>query len=240
MSRMKFCVLIVGCLFIAACAPQPQTKTDTAPTEAAASTTAPAATTEPVAAPETTPATEPATETAPQNPPAATGALELSPKNAQIQFVGKHTDDKPDRVGVFTEFTGQAAIDPATNSLTAVSVEIPVGSLTTAFEKLNDHLKSPDFFDVREHPTARFESTSIAAGEGPGQQNISGKLTLMSTTKDVSFPAEVSVTDGALKLNGQLTIKRSEYGMNKLLEGVKDDVDIHVSVGEPTQLPKAE
>ena len=48
------------------------------------------------------------------------------------------------------------------------------------------------------------------------------------------------VTDGALKLNGKLSIKRSEYGMDKLLEGVKDDVDINVSVGEPTQLPKAE
>jgi len=236
MSRLSFQVLIGGCLFIAACAPQADNKSAPVTADTPPAATDPVATAEPAATPEPAPATEPvAAEGSP-----APGAKELSPTNAQIQFIGKHTDDKPDRVGVFTEFKGQAMIDPATSALTAVSVEIPVSSLATPFEKLNDHLKSPDFFDVREYPTAKFESTGITTGEAAGQQNIAGKLTLMSTTKEVSFPAEVSVTDGALKLNGKLTIKRSEYGMNKLLEGVKDDVDINVSVGEATQLPKAE
>jgi len=224
MSRLNWALLISGCLLIGGCAPQPQTAADPAPAaEPAAPVTESAAPFAEVASKETT-----------------TGGLALSPTNAQIQFIGKHTDDKPDRVGVFTEFTGQAAIDPATNALTAVSVDIPVSSLATPFEKLNDHLKSPDFFDAREYPTARFESTSIAAGEAPGQHVVNGKLTLLAATRDVTFPAEVAVTDGALKLTGHLTIKRSEFGMDKLLEGVKDEIDINVSIGEPTQVPKAE
>lgn len=236
MSRLSFQILLCGCLFVAACAPQADNKSAPVTAETPPAAADPVATTEPTATPETAATTEPvAAEAAP-----AAGAIELSPKNAQIQFIGKHNDDKPDRVGVFTEFKGQATLDPATSALTAVTVEIPVASLATAFDKLTDHLKSPDFFDVREYPTAKFESTGITAGEAAGQQDIAGKLTLMSTTKEVTLPAEVSVTDGALKLNGKLTIKRSEYGMNKMLEGVKDDVDINVSVGEPTQLPKAE
>lgn len=228
MSRIVWGVLISGCLLICGCAPQPQATPESAPAAAPEATSAPAA--------------ESAAPVADGAAPAATtpaGSLALSSANAQIQFVGKHTDDKPDRVGVFTEFTGQATVDPATSALTAVSVDIQVNSITTAFEKLTDHLKSPDFFDVREYPTARFESTSITPGEGAAH-TVNGKLTLLSTTKDVTFPAEVSVSEGVLKLTGRLTIKRSEFGMDKLLEGVKDDVDINVSIGEPTQIPAAE
>jgi polyisoprenoid-binding protein YceI len=241
MSRIAWGLLISGGLFLNGCAPKAETTAESTPVSASPTTTEatpaaePAATTAPVA--ETA---APVVESAATAAPAAAGSVALSPANAQIQFVGKHTDDKPDRVGVFTEFTGQATIDPATNALTAVSVEIPVSSLATPFGKLNDHLKSPDFFDSREHPTAKFESTSITAGEGAGQQNVKGNLTLHSATKEVAFPAEVTVREGTVKLTGHLTIKRSEFGMDKLLEGVKDEVDINVSIGEPTQVPKVE
>ncbi|MFO1095961.1 MAG: YceI family protein [Planctomycetaceae bacterium] len=227
MSRRNWALLISGCTFIGGCSPQPQPVAETATVaEMKPAEMAPAAE-----------SAAPAADGAAQAETAPAGTMALSPANAQIQFVGKHTDDKPDRVGVFTEFTGQAAIDPATHTLTAVSVDIPISSVATAFDKLTDHLKSPDFFDAREHPTAKFESTSIAAGEQPGQQVVNGKLTLMGTTKDVSFPADVTVADGMVKLTGHLTIKRSEYGMNKMLEGVKDEVDLNVSIGEPTQKP---
>jgi polyisoprenoid-binding protein YceI len=218
-------------MLMSACAPQPVAET-TAVTEAK-----PATETKPVEAAPAAETAAPAADGAAKPESASPGTIALSPANAQIQFIGKHTDNKPDRVGVFTEFTGQATIDPATNTLKSVTVDIPINSVATAFDKLTDHLKSPDFFDAREHPTAKFESTSIAAGEKPGQQIVNGKLTLMGTSKDVSFPAEVAVADGEVKLNGHLTIKRSEYGMNKMLEGVKDDVDLNVSIGEPTQKP---
>jgi polyisoprenoid-binding protein YceI len=234
MSRLTWGLLISGCLFLVGCAKPADTTAESAPAaEPAATVEATPATTEPVAD-----SAAPAANGAPKE--ATAGGLALGPANAQIQFVGKHTDDKPDRVGVFTEFTGQAMIDPATNALTAVTVDIPVSSLATPFDKLNDHLKSPDFFDVREHPTAKFESTAITAGEAPGQQNVKGNLTLLSATKEVTFPAEVTVSEGTVKLTGHLTIKRSEFGMDKLLEGVKDEVDINVSIGEPTQVPKGE
>jgi polyisoprenoid-binding protein YceI len=240
MSRCIWRLLISGSLFLGGCAQKTEPTADSTP--ATASPAAVEAT--PAAEPAATPATaaENAAPVAETAAPAATpgGSVALSPANAQIQFIGKHTDDRPDRVGVFTEFTGQATIDPATNTLTAVSVDIPVGSLVTPFEKLNDHLKSPDFFDARTYPTAKFESTSITAGEGTGPQIVKGNLTLLSATKEVTFPAEVTVSEGTVKLTGHVTIKRSEFGMDKLLEGVKDEVDLNVSIGEPTQVPKAE
>lgn len=171
-------------------------------------------------------------DSAPDTRANTSAGLKLTPQNTRIQFVGVHTDDRPDRVGVFTQFAGQAEVDREGNSLKSASVEIQVASLSTEFAKLTTHLKSEDFFDVNVHPTARFESTSVSSEEGSDQQVVTGNLTLMGTTKEVRFPAQVNVTDGGLTLEGQLTIDRTEFGMDKMLDGVKKDVRITVTIGK--------
>ena len=94
---------------------------------------------------------------------------------------------------------------------------------------LTTHLKSPDFFDTREYPKAKFESTSIKA-EGD-EHTITGNLTLMKETKEISFPAKIEVVDGKLTLSAKFTIDRTEFGMTKMTEGVLKDVEMTVSIG---------
>lgn len=162
-------------------------------------------------------------------PSADAGSIPLSPDNTQIQFIGTHAGDDPNpRTGEFTEFGGTANLDES-GAITAVSVEIQTSSLSTEIENLTNHLQSPDFLDVREHPTITFETTSIeAADEGT---TLTGNLTLMGTTNEVSFPAQVSLTDGQLSLNATLTINRTDYGMDGVLDRVNEEVEIKVSVG---------
>ena len=153
----------------------------------------------------------------------------LNPENTSIQFVGTHADpEKPDpRTGRFEQFSGTAVVDGA--ALKSVSVDIDTTSLATEIEKLTAHLKSPDFFNVNEHPNASFVSTSVEPGEGESV-TITGELTLLGTTKSISFPATVS-TDGGLQLNATFEIDRTEFGMDYGADKVLKEVQMTVTVG---------
>jgi polyisoprenoid-binding protein YceI len=166
--------------------------------------------------------------------PIKAGAATLSPENTKIQFVCAHSGDKPDpRTGGFAKFSGKAEIDAATKSLKSVTVDIDTTSLFTQIDKLTNHLKSADFFEVRQHPTAKFVSTKIAPGAG-GQTTITGKLTLHGVTKEISFPATVEVTDKGLGLKSQFSIDRTQFGMSYGQGKVENKVDLTVVIGEKT------
>lgn len=162
----------------------------------------------------------------------ADGAATLSPENTKIQFVGLHSGDKPDpRTGGFAKFSGQAQVDGG--KLKSVSVDIDTTSLFTEIQKLTDHLKSPDFFEVNEFPTAKFESTKIEAGDA-GQAAITGNLTLHGVTKEISFPATVQAGAGGLSLTSEFDIDRTQFGMTFGEGKVENKVSLSVVVGEKT------
>lgn len=159
---------------------------------------------------------------------AEAGGIAITPENTTIQFVGTHADpEKPDpRTGRFKKFDGTAVVDGS--ALKSVTVEIDTLSLTTDIEKLTGHLKSPDFFNVNEHPTATFTSTAIEPGEGA--VTITGDLTLLGQTKSISFPANVSTDDG-LKLNAEFEIDRTEFGMDFGPDKILKEVQMTITVG---------
>lgn len=166
--------------------------------------------------------------------PLTKGVATISPANSKIAFVGTHSGDKPDpRVGGFAKFSGKVTVDPATKALTGVTADIDTASLFTSIPKLTDHLKNPDFFEVREYPRAKFESTKVTPGKD-GAATVTGKLTLHGVTKEISFPATTSVTAEGLTLKSEFAIQRSEFGMTYGAGKVDDKVSLTVVVGEKT------
>jgi len=166
--------------------------------------------------------------------PVSGGAATLSPNNTKIQFVGTHSGAKPDpRTGGFAKFKGKAEIDAAKKTLKSVSVEIETASLFTEIQKLTDHLKSPDFFEVREYPKATFESTKVVAG-ATGKATITGKLALHGVTKEISFPATIEVGEKGLTLKSEFSIDRTQFGMTFGKGKVEPKISMTVIIGEKT------
>ena len=160
---------------------------------------------------------------------AATGNIvALTEANTKIEFIGVHVGEKPDpRKGGFAKLAGTATLDGGT--LKSVTVELDTNSLTTELPPLTTHLKSPDFFDVKQHPTARFESTSIEAA-ADGKVNVTGNLTLLGITRPITMAATVSTEDG-LKLTAGFSIDRTEFGMTFGEDKVEKTVAMTVAIG---------
>jgi polyisoprenoid-binding protein YceI len=85
----------------------------------------------------------------------------------------------------------------------------------TGAERLVGHLKSADFFDTDQHPSASFTSTKVEpiADALPGQPNytITGDLTIKGITHPVTFACIVWRDGKALRAAANLTFDRTKY-----------------------------
>ena len=160
--------------------------------------------------------------------PIQTGTAMLDGQNTKINFVGtKPNGDHHD--GGFSKFSGKIQVDEASQQIESISVEIQTASLWSDNDKLTGHLKSPDFFNAKEHPTATFESTSV--NESDDGLTVTGNLTLLGETQEVAFPAKATVSDGRLTLISDFTIDRSRFGMTYRPDQINNEVSIQVIVG---------
>ncbi|MFM8917862.1 MAG: YceI family protein, partial [Bacteroidota bacterium] len=81
--------------------------------------------------------------------------------------------------------------------------------------KLEGHLKSDDFFAVKNHPTATFEISSMTpiSGAKAGAPNftVTGKMTIKGITKDMNFPASVNFSGSNMIATADVVIDRSKF-----------------------------
>ena len=109
-----------------------------------------------------------------------------------------------------------------------VEVTIEVESIYTDTEKLTAHLKSPDFFGVKDNPKAKFTSTKIDKTDKG--TTITGDLTMNGKTKSVAIPVTVSNAGGTLKISGAVTVDKKDFGMVYGGGKIDDNVAITVKV----------
>ena len=152
----------------------------------------------------------------------------LTAENTTIKFVGTKKDGKHE--GSFKKLDGTLSVDAADVSKSKLSLTIDIESITSDTDKLTAHLKSPDFFDAKANPTAKFVSTAIKAGAAKDTYSITGDLTLLGKTNPVTFDAKAVTADGTKTLAGQVAIKRSQWGMTYGPDKVNDEVQLTLEV----------
>ncbi len=77
--------------------------------------------------------------------------------------------------------------------------------------KLVGHLKSADFFNVEEHPTATLDITKVVHRGTEGSYKIVGDLTIKGITKPIKFNAQFGEKDGKHIATADIVVDRSEY-----------------------------
>lgn len=136
-----------------------------------------------------------------------------------IAFVSKQMNVPVE--GKFRKFSAQLAFDPAQPSQGHVEVEVDLASIDTGSDEANDEVKSKGWFDVKNHPTARFVSSSVKS-LGAGRYEVAGKLTIKGRSKDVTAPFTYKSAGTGGMFEGAFALKRLDYGIG---EGAWSDTD---------------
>ena len=168
-------------------------------------------------------------------PAFAADTYKLDPNHTAVVFEYLHGGFSHMQ-GKFMNADGSVTLDQDNPANSHVEVSFAIDGVNTGVPGLDAHLKSPDFFDAAKFPTATFKSTKVdivkpAAGAKPTQAKVTGDLTIHGVTK----PAVLDVTLNKLSDDGakagftaSTTIKRSDFGMDKYVPMVSDEISISV------------
>ncbi|MFO0910662.1 MAG: YceI family protein [Isosphaeraceae bacterium] len=158
--------------------------------------------------------------------------LEITTSGSKVEFVGSKVTGN--HAGGFKMFSGFAALSEDLKSLETVSVTIDMKSTWSDNDKLTEHLKNADFFDVTKFPESTFRSTEIkAGGEKGASHTLTGNLTLHGVTKSISVPATITLSDQGAKLASEFAINRKDFGISypgKADDLIRDDVLIKLEL----------
>lgn len=164
----------------------------------------------------------------------------VDPVHSEVGFKVRHLAGRTP--GHFNEFSGEIRLDPDSIEKTlAVTGTVKAASIDTGNEKRDNHLRSPDFFDVETYPEMTFVSRSVKKS-GDGLQMVA-ELTMRGVTKEVVFDVEYNgvmtnpwtgtpVT--GLSIEG--TVNRKDFGIvwNQTLDAggllLGDEVKVEVQL----------
>jgi polyisoprenoid-binding protein YceI len=148
---------------------------------------------------------------------------------SKISFVGSKVTGSHD--GGFNTFSGTLMVDNGKLVAPGSKVEIDMTSIWTDTDRLTNHLKSPDFFEVETYPTTTFVLTDVTQTDDGA--TIIGDLTLHGVTKQISFPATVAVTDGKVTVEAEFYLKRFDFDIvypGQADDLIRDEVVIRLAV----------
>lgn len=151
------------------------------------------------------------------------GLYEIDSTHSAIDFVVRHLVAAKVRGG-FKSFNGSIVIGE-TPEQSSVTVEIDVASIDTGVDDRDAHLRSADFFDVENQPTATFASTAVSP-QGDGNYTVTGDLTIAGVTRSVELDLDYAgaVIDpwgnDRVVFSAATEIDREDFGLtwNQVLE----------------------
>ncbi|HKY92395.1 MAG TPA: YceI family protein [Nevskiaceae bacterium] len=136
--------------------------------------------------------------------------------------------------GKFNTSSGKVTLDRAAKTGT-VDIAIDASSLDFGHEKMNEHARSEDFFDVAKYPTITYAGTIVFEGDAPAA--VDGKLTLHGVTRPVQLKIESfkCILHPMLKrevcgADASGTFNRADFGMTKAAEGEGGHVELGIQV----------
>ncbi len=159
------------------------------------------------------------------------GVFQIDQRFGSIEF-------SVDHLGLFTShgdfqhFMGSLAIDPARPELTRITVRIDARSVDMDSADGLTMVRSPDYFDVAEHPDIVFQSQDVTP-TSPDHYRIMGTIEIRGVTKPITLAAVLAghekgaagpvsdfVVDGA--------INRADFGMVADQNFVSEVVQVHI------------
>ena len=137
--------------------------------------------------------------------------------------------------GRFGDPSGSFTWDEANPSKSSFELTVQAAKVDTDNEKRDKHLRSPEFFNASQHDAITFKSTAVKQVK-PDTLEIDGMLSMLGQTHPITVTAQQTGHGkdpwGKYRRGFEttFTIRRSQWGMDFMLKGLSDEVEITVSV----------
>ena len=138
--------------------------------------------------------------------------------------------------GRFDQTSGNIILDPESATGGSINIAIETASISTGLADLEKHLRGEDFLDAGQFPQMTFVSQKLAFDKDQ-LVGVDGILTLHGVAKPVHLTVDhyhcgfnliaMKSTCGA---NATATIKRSDFGVDKYVPKVGDEVKIAIQI----------
>lgn len=140
--------------------------------------------------------------------------------------------------GRFNEVVGTYTLDKENPAASQFQLSINADSIDTGNAKRDEHLRGPDFFNVKQFPAITFQSTKVETTEneaGETVYEVTGDMTMHGVTR--SIPLSLRLLKEGPGMDGKTVtgflcekhIMRTEFGMTNMIPGIGDEVAVTIS-----------
>ncbi|WP_165940168.1 YceI family protein [Dyadobacter psychrotolerans] len=164
----------------------------------------------------------------------------IDTKQSVLTWKGQNLSGLNSQTGYIYISKGELMIE--NGQLTGGTVEVDMNTIEDKNHgrdnKLVNHLKDPDFFEVEKFPYATIAITSVVPVNDKNQ-NITGNLTIKGITHPVTFPVKFEVRNGIVKADSKLVIDRTQWDVryksskfyDKLAnQTMSDSIEFHMKI----------
>jgi polyisoprenoid-binding protein YceI len=161
---------------------------------------------------------------------------DIDPNHTYPSFAADHFGGLSTWRGKFNSSSGTVVLDKEAGTGT-VEVKVDTSSIDFGHDKLNDHAKSPEMFDVAKFPAATY-SGKLAGFKNGAPTEVDGSLTLHGVTKPVKLKIDAfKCTQNPMTkkdvcgANALGTFNREDFGISYgKAFGFKQDVQLQIQV----------
>lgn len=147
-------------------------------------------------------------------------------ENSSIAFSGIHDGSRYE--GAFDSWAADIQFDPATPEAGTAIVSVAMGSAQASQKLYTDSLKSAEWFNVSEFPTAQATITDISQAGEAYTSTLS--LDLKAGSISVEFPFSLSIEGDTATMSGQVVLSREALDLGMTSDPGADWVDDEVTV----------
>lgn len=164
----------------------------------------------------------------------AAETYQVDPVHSQVLFNVRHLG-VGQVWGWFKKFEGRIILDAADPSKSRVEFTLFPESVDSRDDKRDQHLRGPDFFNVKQAPKWTFQSRSVRAS-GRDAFEVEGDLTVRGVTKPLTITVR-KVGEGddpwgnhRVGLSARFTVNRLDFGISYMPEGLGREVEVILDI----------
>jgi polyisoprenoid-binding protein YceI len=114
--------------------------------------------------------------------------------------------------GRFSEWGGEAELDPARPETARATVTVQAGSLRMSPAAVTQRATGPAFLDAARHPTIRFQLKSLEP-LGGSRYSARAEVTVKGRRREIAFPVDLRIAGDQARLTGAFSLDRADFGI---------------------------